>query len=76
MQAVRHQCKVWRMSQCQVFFCSMSGTHRIKEGVAHDAGAESCDGTGWFRGDQKQLSGLRRYLYESVAGRSQLELDL
>jgi hypothetical protein len=44
--------------------------------MAHDAGAESCDGTGWFRGDQKQLSGLRRYLYESVAGRSQLELDL
>ena len=28
----------------------------------HDAGAESCDGTGWFRGDKKQLDGLRQYL--------------
>lgn len=30
--------------------------------VCNDAGAESCDGTGWFRGDQKQLQGLRDYL--------------
>lgn len=30
--------------------------------MAHDAGAESCDGTGWFRGDQEQLAGLERYL--------------
>lgn len=33
--------------------------------MAHEAGAESCDGTGWFRGDQSQLNGLRRYLDES-----------
>lgn len=33
--------------------------------MAHEAGAESCDGTGWFRGDQAQLNGLRRYLTES-----------
>jgi hypothetical protein len=26
------------------------------------AGAESCDGTGWFRGDKKQLAGLFHYL--------------
>ncbi len=32
---------------------------------AHNAGAESCDGTGWFRGDRKQLEGLVRYLEES-----------
>lgn len=37
-----------------------------------DAGAESTDGTGWFRGDQEQLAGLERFLYESTnAGRSQ-----
>lgn len=30
--------------------------------LCHEAGAESCDGTGWFRGDQKQLAGLVRYL--------------
>lgn len=27
-----------------------------------DAGAESCDGTGWFRGDRRQLAGLVSYL--------------
>jgi len=42
---------------------------------AHDAGAESCDGTGWFRGDRRQLAGLRAYLAESGgAGRPQLTL--
>jgi len=33
--------------------------------IAHYAGAESCDGTGWFRGDQQQLAGLLRYLEKS-----------
>lgn len=28
------------------------------------AGASSCDGTGWFRGDQDQLAGLERFLRE------------
>lgn len=42
---------------------------------AHDAGAESCDGTGWFRGDQDQLAGLERYLEESTThGRRQERL--
>lgn len=41
----------------------------------HDAGAESCDGTGWFRGDQEQLAGLERYLEESQTnGRAQARL--
>lgn len=41
----------------------------------HDAGAESCDGTGWLRGDQEQLAGLGRYLDESAGnGRRQLRL--
>ncbi len=41
----------------------------------HDAGAESCDGTGWFRGDQGQLAGLERYLRESTTqGRAQVRL--
>lgn len=35
----------------------------------HKAGVESCDGTGWFRGDQAQLGGLERYLEESKTGR-------
>lgn len=32
---------------------------------AHDAGAESCDGSGFFRGDQNQLRGFVAYLKES-----------
>ena len=43
--------------------------------MAHNAGAESCDGTGWFRGDAQQLAGLRQYLEESDNGQHpQLEL--
>lgn len=32
------------------------------------AGVESCDGTGWFRGDKVQLAGLEQYLEESSSG--------
>lgn len=41
----------------------------------HDAGVKSCDGTGWFRGDQEQLAGLELYLEESTRlGRRQSRL--
>lgn len=33
-----------------------------------EAGAESCDGTGWMRGDKDQLAGLVSYLERSSAG--------
>lgn len=33
--------------------------------LCHELGAKSCDGTGWFRGDQQQLAGLEQYLFES-----------
>jgi len=33
---------------------------------AQDAGAESCDGTGWFRGDKNQLRGLQSWLQEEA----------
>jgi hypothetical protein len=32
----------------------------------HRAGAESCDGSGWFRGDRKQLDGLWYYLADTA----------
>lgn len=32
---------------------------------SHEAGAASCDGTGWFRGDQKQRRDLYAYMSES-----------
>ncbi len=38
----------------------------------HDAGAESCDGTGWTRGDQRQLRGLMAYLEESTGKRDRV----
>lgn len=44
--------------------------------MAHESGAESCDGTGWFRGDKKQLNGLLNYLEESTNGKSQMDLNL
>lgn len=45
--------------------------------MAHEAGAESCDGTGWFRGDRNQLAGLVEYLEESSRSeRPQRELCL
>lgn len=38
-------------------------------------GAESCDGTGWFRGDDEQLAGLERYL-EQASGAGLPEMPL
>lgn len=45
--------------------------------LAHRCGAESVDGTGWFRGDKRQEAGLRQYLREAWGGYDvpQLELD-
>jgi hypothetical protein len=40
---------------------------------AHDAGAESCDGTGWLR-DPSRTKELVTYLEESTAGRYQQRL--
>ncbi len=35
----------------------------------HEAGAESCDGTGWMRGDKRQLAGLLTYMKRSDQGK-------
>lgn len=45
----------------------------------HDAGAESCDGTGWFRGDQqsrRKLPALAQYLEESTNGGRVRQMEL
>ena len=42
----------------------------------HRAGAESCDGTGWFRGDPRQLAGLKRYLERADAGSGEAQRQL
>ncbi len=44
--------------------------------MAHEAGAESCDGTGWMRGGLKRIDPLMRYLEESTHGRKQSSLKL
>lgn len=35
-----------------------------------DAGVESCDGTGWLRGDKRQFRGLERFLSRHSAGKT------
>jgi hypothetical protein len=42
----------------------------------HEAGAESCDGTGFFRGDQNQRRGLIQYLTESTTSTRKPERQL
>jgi hypothetical protein len=42
----------------------------------HDAGAKSCDGTGWTRGDQRQARGIRAYLEESTKGGRVIQMEL
>lgn len=44
--------------------------------MAHEAGAESCDGTGWLRGGEKRAEGLIRYLEESTNGKQVSQLAL
>ena len=63
----------WKLANIPVFCQSHRRVHvgrvntygRLR--YAADCGAESCDGTGWFRGDQKQLAGLERFLTEEQA---------
>lgn len=42
--------------------------------MAHDSGAESCDGTGWMRGDPDRLTGLERYLELSSTNKSRPQM--
>jgi len=42
----------------------------------HEAGAQSCDGTGWTRGDQVQWRGLKAYLEESTTGARVRQMEL
>jgi len=44
--------------------------------VCHDFGCESCDGTGWFRGDKNQRDGLEAYLRESSGARQRQQMPM
>lgn len=43
--------------------------------IAHEAGAESCDGTGWVRGGEERLEELHRYLQQSTGGDNRPQLQ-
>ncbi len=43
---------------------------------AHRCGCESTDGTGWFRGDRRQLAGLLRYLRQSSKHLNPQQLEI
>lgn len=66
--------KEWKWRNVERFAAELPRVHvgRVnsyeKLWFAHEAGVESVDGTGWFRGDQRQLNRLLRYLSEAAAG--------
>ena len=60
----------WCQENARVHVARVNGYRGLWDCL--DAGAESGDGTGWFRGDQEQLAGLERFLHESsYDGRAQ-----
>lgn len=65
---------MWTGSFPRVHVGRINGEKGLWE--CHEAGAESCDGTGWFRGRRAQLAGLLRYLDHSTNGKPQPELNL
>jgi len=44
--------------------------------MAYESGAESVDGSGWFRGDQNQAEGLERFLDETTNGKTNKQQEL
>lgn len=64
----------WKIDNIPVFCGAFPRVHVARVNserrlrICHMHGAESVDGSGWFRGDQDQLRGLKRYLKYSDAG--------
>jgi hypothetical protein len=59
----RETAAYWRTARPRVHIGRVNGERDLWR--YHHAGAESCDGTGWFRGDRRQLDGLWYYLADS-----------
>jgi len=72
----------WKMRSVPMFTAAFPRVHvgRIngEKGLweCHEAGAESCDGTGWMRCGEERAAGLLRYLDESTNGRKQIKLTI
>lgn len=62
----------WKRSMIETFctFCPRVHVGRVNtyKWLKHcsDCGAESTDGTGWFRGNKEQLAGLEKFLREQA----------
>lgn len=56
----------WTKAGFRTHVGRVNGYSYLKD--CHRAGVESVDGTGFFRGDQKQLHGLRAYLEQAERG--------
>jgi hypothetical protein len=58
----------WRYPRLSQYVALGKPVHvgRVNHGkylwACHDAGVTSCDGSGWFRGDKRQLNELLHYL--------------
>jgi len=69
----------WKMRSLPMFTAAFPRVHvgRIngEKGLweCHEAGAESCDGTGWMRCGEERAMPLMRYLEQSTFGRLQSE---
>jgi hypothetical protein len=67
----------WKIKNAAAFCRTFSRVHvgRVNElkwlRYYQSWGAESCDGTGWFRGDKRQLQGLEIFLEEMTHGKRQ-----
>ena len=59
--------KLWCAHFARVHVGRVNTYRRLWE--CHEAGAESVDGTGWMRGNQRQYRGLLAYLEESTGAR-------
>ena len=66
----------WKMANLRSFTKTEKPVHvgRVNTGKrlweCHEAGAVSCDGSGWFRGDYRQLQSLENY-WSHLAGDTQ-----
>jgi hypothetical protein len=70
----------WKMRALPMFTKEFPRVHvgRIngEKGLwqCHEAGAESCDGTGWMRCGEERIAPLIRYLEQSSSHKKQLNL--
>jgi hypothetical protein len=65
---------LWARSLPHVHVGRVNGYHRLYE--CQRAGVKSVDGTGWFRGRDRQLYGLQRWLRETADGPKEYQLDI